>query len=601
MKLLIASAMLSWLLLNANDLNAYSGSHIWSERYGSDGYEVGQRVATDDAGNVFLSGDVQGELTFGGGILTGAGGGDIFLAKLDPAGNHLWSERFGDEMTQSARDIAVDANGNLIMVGRFEGTVDFGGGVLTAAGSFDVFVAKFDSAGNHVWSSQFGDSGYQEARSVAVADDGSIVVSGWYWGSIDFGGSVIVADGADLFLAKLDSAGDSVWSKSFGGSGSGLAEAVAIDASGNVVLAGGFDLGVDFGGGVLIDADAASGGWLDLFLAKFDSAGNHVWSQRFGDGTGQSALVEVVVDPAGDIVLADSLFGSFSFGGATLSGPGIGIAKFDGDGNHAWSKAFGSARATAAGLSVDASGSILVTGSFGPGEINFGGGSFSDSGLGDAYLVKLGAAGSHVWSKRFGDVGAPQFGEDVAVDSANNIFVIGEFQGSADFGSGPLTSAGYWDVFLAKFDGAAPFDEDLDGCTDAEELGHDPAHGGLRDPLETSDFFDVPVPAGPALGTNGRPILTMASVRNRAVSLTDVGVVLAYVGRTSSMADYTADNNGDGINHAPFTGDGSQLDRTPSTTPGKPWRSRAPNGVISLQDVGVALAQVGHTCIAPPN
>jgi hypothetical protein len=73
-----------------------------------------------------------------------------------------------------------------------------------------------------------------------------------------------------------------------------------------------------------------------------------------------------------------------------------------------------------------------------------------------------------------------------------------------------------------------------------------------------------------------------------------VGTVLAYVGRAATNAIYNQDNNGDGI------ADGVQLDRTASSDPSKPWRSGPPNGGISLHDVGVALAQVGHSCAAPP-
>lgn len=137
-------------------------------------------------------------------------------------------------------------------------------------------------------------------------------------------------------------------------------------------------------------------------------------------------------------------------------------------------------------------------------------------------------------------------------------------------------------------------DTDHDGCADGEEAGANPSQGGSRDALSPYDFFAVPAPTGPATGANGRFIFTPTSVRNKAITLQDVGVVLEYVGRSSVMADYTEDNNADGL------ADGTQLDRTPSTVAGEPWRSGAPNGAISLQDVGVALAQVGHSCIAPP-
>jgi hypothetical protein len=137
-------------------------------------------------------------------------------------------------------------------------------------------------------------------------------------------------------------------------------------------------------------------------------------------------------------------------------------------------------------------------------------------------------------------------------------------------------------------------DTDTDGCSDGEELRANPALGGDRVPTSVYDFFDVPTPAGPALGGDGKPVLIASSARNKVVSLQDVGVVLAYVGRIGSNPDYMADNNGD------FIADGAQMDRTLSTTSGKPWRAGPPNNAVSLQDVGVALTQVGHSCFPAP-
>jgi N-acetylneuraminic acid mutarotase len=137
-------------------------------------------------------------------------------------------------------------------------------------------------------------------------------------------------------------------------------------------------------------------------------------------------------------------------------------------------------------------------------------------------------------------------------------------------------------------------DDDDDGCSDFEEQAGNQSLGGLRDPLDRWDFFDVPAPAGPALGADGKPILTPASARNTVVTLQDVGVILAYVGRVTTNSAYTADNNGDGYS------DGEQMDRTLSSYIGQPWRSGPPNGGVSLQDVGIALTQVGNTCFAAP-
>lgn len=137
-------------------------------------------------------------------------------------------------------------------------------------------------------------------------------------------------------------------------------------------------------------------------------------------------------------------------------------------------------------------------------------------------------------------------------------------------------------------------DSDGDNCNEGPEVGADlPQSGGERDARDPWDYYDVPAPANGGAGTDGKPTLGPSSARNGAVSLQDVGVVLAYVGRSSMSVYYTGDNNNDG---AP---DGSQLDRTPSAIPNELWRSGPPNAAISLQDVAVALKQVGHQCGVP--
>jgi hypothetical protein len=138
-------------------------------------------------------------------------------------------------------------------------------------------------------------------------------------------------------------------------------------------------------------------------------------------------------------------------------------------------------------------------------------------------------------------------------------------------------------------------DTDGDGCTDVEEAGSVPRFGGDRDPASPWDFFDVPAPLGTAAAPDGRPVIGPSSARNGAITLHDAAVVIAYMGRKSSNPAYFDDNNGDG------TPDGQQLDRSPSTVSGELWHSGPPNGVISMQDVGVLLAQMGHTCAAAPN
>ncbi len=184
--------------------NGCNGTALWSKRFGDNGYQGGYGIGVDAAGNVLVTGQFNGTVDFGGGPHTGMGNTDIFVAKLDPNGNHLWSKRFGDTMIQRANTIAVDGAGNVLIAGDFEGAMDFGGGPLFSVDPQDTFVAKFDPNGNHLWSRRFGDAGQQRAAGAAVDAAGNLVVVGYFDGAIDFGnGPLESKDNPDIFLAKL--------------------------------------------------------------------------------------------------------------------------------------------------------------------------------------------------------------------------------------------------------------------------------------------------------------------------------------------------------------------------------------------------------------
>ena len=120
--------------------------------------DIGNGVAVDGSGNVLVTGIFSGTVNFGGGNLVSAGDFDIFVAKYNASGVHQWSRRFGSaERSTSGTDVAVDGSGNVFVTGYFSGTVDFGGGNLVSAGRSDIFLAKYNANGVHQWSKRFGD------------------------------------------------------------------------------------------------------------------------------------------------------------------------------------------------------------------------------------------------------------------------------------------------------------------------------------------------------------------------------------------------------------------------------------------------------------
>ena len=452
------------------------GAHVWSKRFGSGGEDYGQAVAVDKAANCDGSGGTNCILVTGvyapGPDDVGAPsctiGNNVLVAKYSAAGAHRWSLcTQGTNGGATGYAVAVDGSGNVVVTGGFIGTQDFGGGPLTSAGGFDVFVAKYAPTGAHLWSRRFGsptitDSFEREAGlGVAVDSSGNIAVTGRFYQTIDFGGGPLISAGApDIFLVKFSGAGAHSWSKRFGGVANAEAgKAVTIDGSGNVVVTGSFNGTVDFGQGPLTSSN------LDIFVAKYDPSGACLWSRRFGGTSATDSGRGIAVDATGAVVVTGNFYGSVDFGGGALASTGgddIFVAKFSAAGAHVWSKGFGDTFAypgfdVGTGVAVDrtancdggnGTGCVLLTGYF-LGTANFGGGPLISAGSIDVFVAKYSATGTYRWSKRFGGANIDE-GLATAVDSAGNAVVTGRFLTTIDFGGGPLTSAGGADAYLAK-------------------------------------------------------------------------------------------------------------------------------------------------------
>ena len=339
-----------------------SGRHVWSRRFGGTGHDEARGVAVDGAGNVLVAGWFAGSVDLGGGVLTSAGGLDNFIAKYDQSGGHIWSRRVGGGLDDQVFGLAIDASGDVVVTGYFDGTVDFGGGALTSAGSGDIFVAKYTSSGSHAWSRKFGAPTLDAGFGLAVDVSGNVLVTGFFTGTVDFGGGALTSAGsADVFVIKYDSAGAHVWSRRFGSTGGDQGFAVTTDA-GNVFVSGFYEGGVSFGGVAL-----ASSGQFDGFVAKLDAAGNHVWSRGFG-GTGGDISLALAVTAAGDAVVAGSFDATVDFGGQPLTSAGardMFVASYSSTGSHLWSESYGDNNFDEArAIAVTSGGKVWLAGMF---------------------------------------------------------------------------------------------------------------------------------------------------------------------------------------------------------------------------------------------
>jgi hypothetical protein len=446
-------ALLALLTLSAAPVaHALTPATLWSQRFGSTGSDTGNAVAVDGSGNIFVTGQFTGTANFGGSDLVSAGNFDIFLAKYNVHGVHQWSQRFGGSSADYGTSVAVDAAGSVFVTGHFRFTMSMGGGDLVSVGQNDIFLAKFNTNGVHQWSQRFGSTSFDETNSVAVDASGNVIMGGGFTGTVDFGGGALVSVGAgDVVLAKYNTNGVHVWSQRFGSgpSTSDLCYAVTVDGSGNVIATGFFQGTASFGGGNLVSA-----GSYDIFLAKLDANGVHQWSQRFG-GTGVDIGYGAAADGSGNVTVTGYFQNTADFGGGNLVSAGstdIFLAKYNPNGAYRWSQGFGDT-GTDAGYSVavDGAGNTLVTGFF-AGTVNLGGSDLVSGGGNDIFLAKHSPDGVERWSQGYGGTGG-DIGYGIADDGWGNLIVTGRFESTVDFGVGPLASVGSLEVFVARFSG----------------------------------------------------------------------------------------------------------------------------------------------------
>jgi hypothetical protein len=371
------------------------GNHVWSRRLGDAAEQHVTAVAIDGAGNLYAAGRMYGAVDFGAGPVIGGGGGffSAFLVKYDPAGQPLYSKLFGSGW---ANGIAIDAQDNVVITGYTIGTVDFGGGSVSATNGF---VAKLDPGGAPLWV-----RGWDGAigHAVAVGPSGEVAVTGALNcdapGDVDLGGGVLPEQGLfDVFVVKYDALGNHVWSRSYGGPDFDQGDAIAVDGAGDVIFATYFyyESGpIDFGGGPLDPP---------LAVVKLDALGNHVWSLGHAPNLDAGHATAMAVDAAGTTYVAVNFIGDhWNFHGCGAISPDpnaetLAVIGLDPAGNVVACRRSGPGAPgdhdAVYGMGLGGAGTLVVGGSF-IGSIDFGsGGVQSASQQGgdalDSFIVKI--------------------------------------------------------------------------------------------------------------------------------------------------------------------------------------------------------------------
>lgn len=454
--------------------SAQSPNFQWAKQLGGNLQDVSNSITIDDSGNVYITGAFRGACDFDPGINTSvmvsAGEEDHFISKLNDSGSFVWARRMGGTSSDLGLSIAVDDVGNIYTTGYFEGTADFDPGIdtflLVSEGSRDIFISKLDASGNFVWAKGLGSPSDDDGSSLVLDDSGNLYITGKFSDSVDFdpgpSTSYLKSDqDTDPYVLKLDTAGNLIWVKHFGGT-RGID--IFVDDSFYVYTTGTFATISDFDPGV-DTFNLFPTGHYDTFISKLDSGGNFIWAKQLG-GSGNQTAHSVVVDDSGSVYTAGFFNGNADFDPGVdtfeLSDKGRGdifISKIDAYGDFKWAKQFGSTSLminSASSLALDNAGNIYSIGGF-TGNVDFDPdtGIFNLSSLGpfDIFILKLSSSGDFIWVTQLGSSGT-DYGSSIFVDSLDNIYTTGHFAGTVDFnptnGVANMSSFGAQDVFIHK-------------------------------------------------------------------------------------------------------------------------------------------------------
>lgn len=387
----------------------------WVNTLSSSGEQRGYATQIDADGYIYNCGRFTGTVDFdpsnGTTQLTSIGLGDIYLSKTNESGNLVWVKSIEGDNLYSEVSIDLDFNGNCYISSYFNASfdADFGVGLntLNSLGGSDVFMIKINSSGNFVWAKQFGGTGNERIGNVHISN-ANLYLSGRFESSVDFDPSagtnmLTSAGGRDGFLIKLDTIGDFYWAKAFGGSGNDWARDFATSSSEDIYITGNYSNTVDFDLSSNT-LELTSNGNEDIFVCKLNSLGEFVWAKSIGGTASERPNKLVFTDNNSSIYIV-------GFFGSTVDfDPNIGLNELTSNGDI------------------------------------------------DAFVLKLDNSGNYVWASNIGGI-LDDEGLSISEDDQSNIIVGGSFQETATIlplisnpANSSLTSSGNLDAFICKFD-----------------------------------------------------------------------------------------------------------------------------------------------------
>ncbi len=441
---------------------------VWANDIGGDNHDISNSIAVDDWGNTYVTGKFLSATLFSASIplLSNAGNFDMFLVKYDLNGNLVWAKKPLCFNSEESKCVVADHFGNVYVAGQFSGQwIAFGTDTLFNPNFFSTsFLVKYDSNGNVIWVRNAGRSAYEFINSIAVDNAGNVNVAGYFTADTMFIGAdtLINAGNADIFIAKYDSSGNVIWSQRIGGVDYDIAEKICVDGSGMIYMTGEFrSSNLQFGNN-LISYSNASGLFPSSFIAKYDSSGNAIRAACLG--VNDQIITGIGTDSIGNLFVSGNFSDSLiTIGSYQLINPGSGnlfVIKYDSSGVIQWvesattNNSFSNPGDFVKAMAVDKAGNLFLTGNYGGTNFQIGNQILTNSvGGGDLFFAKIDSSGNCNWLYDSSSGLAFRDGTGVAFDFAGNAVFTGWYlDNTITLGNFLLTNNGSnkQDVFVVK-------------------------------------------------------------------------------------------------------------------------------------------------------
>lgn len=419
---------------------------LWSKSFATNSDFTAKFVGTDALGNVYVAGSFTGMLNLGGTTLLGLGTEDIFVAKLDSGGSHLWSKSFGDPIEALGNlSFDVDAAGRMALAGYFVHDLNLGGTALTANNAA-FFLGMLDTNGNTLWAKAFETGVY--GISVALDANGGPRIFAQYDGSVFFGGTEVHSGSGTNTSAQFDVNGDYVSSVGFSFN-SVQFPVLDLAPDGDTVVLGRGN-GGDLGGGFINGPGPV--------VARFGPDYAHVFSKGYSNSVDTSAYA-IAAGASNEVAIVLNAVGTYSFDGNMVTAQNLNglVVVYEPNGAYRFARFPGGGQFSdtkLAGVRVAALGEIVTAGSLFR-DADFGGGATVREGATDALVLRLSATGSILDVLHYGGAETTTNATALAVAPDGTYIIAGRYDGTAtstgpDFGQGALPSTPVNRAFLAR-------------------------------------------------------------------------------------------------------------------------------------------------------